>query len=77
MDPSAAFGQVLRALRRDAGLSQEQLAFASGVERNFISLIERGINQPTIRVLFKLARALGLPASSMLVLVEEKMSKAE
>jgi len=76
LDPGVAFGQVLRALRRDAGLSQEQLAFAAEIERNFVSLIERGVNQPTIRVIFKLAHALGLPPSNMLLLVEEKLKGA-
>jgi transcriptional regulator with XRE-family HTH domain len=75
LDPAAAFGQVLRALRRDAGLSQEQLAFAAEIERNYVSLIERGVNQPSIRVIFKLAYALGIPASQMLVLVEEKLQQ--
>jgi transcriptional regulator with XRE-family HTH domain len=73
LEPGVAFGQVLRVLRRDAGLSQEQLAFAAGVERNFVSLLERGVNQPTIRVIFKLAEALGLPASAIILLVEEKL----
>ncbi|ATD63577.1 transcriptional regulator [Janthinobacterium svalbardensis] len=53
-----AYGQVLRVLRKEAGMSQEQLAFAADIERNFVSLIERGINQPTVRVIFKLASAL-------------------
>lgn len=73
MDPTVAFGQVLRTLRRDAGLTQEQLAFAAEVERNFVSLIERGVNQPSVRTVFKLAQALGLPASTMIRLVEEKL----
>ncbi|MRW94874.1 helix-turn-helix domain-containing protein [Duganella sp. FT80W] len=77
MEPGVAFGQVLRALRRDAGLSQEQLAFAAGVERNFVSLIERGVNQPTIRVIFKLAHALGVPASKIILSVEEKLQDGE
>jgi transcriptional regulator with XRE-family HTH domain len=76
LDPGVAFGQVLRTLRRDAGLSQEQLAFAAEIERNFVSLIERGVNQPTIRVIFKLAQALGLPPSTMILLVEEKLKDA-
>jgi transcriptional regulator with XRE-family HTH domain len=76
LDPGVAFGQVLRALRRDAGLSQEQLAFAAEIERNFVSLIERGINQPSIRVIFKLAQALGLAPSKMILLVEEKLKDA-
>jgi transcriptional regulator with XRE-family HTH domain len=77
LDPGVAFGQVLRALRRDAGLSQEQLAFAAEIERNFVSLIERGVNQPSIRVIFKLAQALGLPPSKMILLVEEKLKDAK
>lgn len=77
MEPGVAFGQVLRALRRDADLSQEQLALIAGVERNFVSLIERGVNQPTIRVIFKLAQALGVPASKIIVLVEEKLRDGE
>ena len=73
MDPGIAFGLVLRELRKEAGLSQEQLAFEAGVERNFVSLIERGINQPSIRVIFKLAAALQILPSAMLSLVEEKI----
>ena len=71
MDPAISFGRVLRRLRKEAGLSQEQLALEAGIERNFVSLIERGVNQPSIRVIFKLARALDIPASEMLAIVEE------
>lgn len=74
MDPAIAYGQVLRVLRKEAGMSQEQLAFAAGIERNFVSLIERGINQPTVRVIFKLASALQVSPSKMIGLVEEKLA---
>ncbi|KHA77835.1 XRE family transcriptional regulator [Janthinobacterium lividum] len=74
MDPAIAYGQVLRVLRKEAGMSQEQLAFAADVERNFVSLIERGINQPTVRVIFKLASALQVSPSKMIGLVEEKLA---
>lgn len=73
MEPSQAFGQVLRRFRKDAGLTQEQLSFEAEIERNFVSLIERGVNQPTIKVLFKLARALGTTPSQMLLEVEAKL----
>lgn len=73
MDPAIIFGQVLREFRKEAGLSQEQLALEAGIERNFVSLIERGINQPTIRVIFKLSGALALPPSKLIKLVEERM----
>lgn len=77
MDPAIAFGHVLRTLRKDAGLSQENLAFAAEIERNFVSLIERGKNQPTIRIVFKLAFALGITPSAMLALVEDMLEITE
>lgn len=74
MDPLISFGRVLRRLRKDAGLSQEQLAFAAEIERNFVSLIERGINQPSLRVIFKIAKALETQPSEMFRLTEEDMA---
>ena len=75
LPPHAAFGQVLRKHRLAAGLSQEQLGLESGVQRNFISLIETGQNQPTITTIFKLAGALGL-TSSKLIAETEKLIRA-
>lgn len=63
--PHEAFGQVLRQMRQSAGMTQEQLSLESGVQRNFISLIELGQNQPTITTVFKLAQALGCAPSEM------------
>lgn len=56
--PSQRFAVLLRKHRRDRGLSQEGLAERAGLHRNFISLIERGVNQPSIDSLFQLALAL-------------------
>lgn len=68
--PQEAFGRVLRQLRVAAGLSQEQLGLESGVQRNFISLIETGQNQPTITTLFRLAHALKVKPSELIAQVE-------
>lgn len=73
MDPAAAFGKVLRRLRIERKLTQEQLGFEAEVERNFVSLIERGVNQPTIRVIFRLAKALHVAPSMMIALVQEEL----
>ena len=70
LPPHTAFGQVLRKHRLAAGLSQEQLGLESGVQRNFISLIETGQNQPTITTIFKLAEALDVKASKLIAEVE-------
>ncbi|MBZ2209323.1 helix-turn-helix domain-containing protein [Massilia soli] len=72
MDPAVAFGRVLKAARKSAQLTQEQLALKAGVERNFVSLIERGINQPTVRVLFKLAQALDVLPSTLIEQTERE-----
>lgn len=69
--PHAAFGRVLRKLRLAAGLSQEQLGLDAGVQRNFISLIETGQNQPTIGTIFKLAVALDVKPSKMVAEAEK------
>jgi transcriptional regulator with XRE-family HTH domain len=68
--PGEAFGRVLRTLRVERGLSQEALALEAGVQRNYVSLIERGVNQPTITIIFKLAAALEMKPSQVINLVE-------
>lgn len=68
--PHEAFGQVLRQMRQSARMTQEQLSLESGVQRNFISLIELGQNQPTITTVFKLAQALGCAPSEMVAKAE-------
>jgi transcriptional regulator with XRE-family HTH domain len=65
------FGEALRRVRLAAGLTQEQLALEADVQRNFISLIETGQNQPTISTIAKLARALGMKASALVAEAEK------
>lgn len=53
-----AFGQQLKRTRKEAGLTQEALADASGIGWRFLQEIEAGDKQPTISTVFKLAKAL-------------------
>jgi transcriptional regulator with XRE-family HTH domain len=48
----------LRRLRQDQGLSQEELADLAGLNRNYIGMVEREENAPTVDTLEVLARAL-------------------
>jgi len=73
LDPGLAFGKVLRTVRREVGLTQEQLALAADIDRTFVSLIERGERQPTVRVLFKLAAALHVPATRLIQMTEDQV----
>lgn len=69
--PQSAFGMVLRDLRKARGLSQEELALEAGLQRNFVSLIELGHNQPSISTLWKLAEALEVKPSAFIEHVEK------
>lgn len=73
MDPGLAFGKVLRTVRKEVGLTQEQLALAAEIDRTFVSLIERGERQPTVRVLFKLATALHVSAARLIQMTEDQV----
>lgn len=51
----AHFGKVIREARLIIGLSQEELALESGLDRTYISMIERGVKVPTLSTLVKLS----------------------
>jgi transcriptional regulator with XRE-family HTH domain len=69
----SVFGKVLRKLRVGKKLSQEKLAELCDLDRTYISLLERGLRQPTITTLFKIADALDLPPSELVKKVEEEI----
>lgn len=58
MQEEKAFGETLRLYRRKAGMSQETLAFESGLTRNYVSLLENGQQSPSLRTVFKLCNTL-------------------
>lgn len=60
-----AFGSVLRDLRDARDLSQEALALEAGLDRTYISMLERGVKQPTLTTLFLLAKALRVSIAEM------------
>lgn len=68
-------GRVLARLRHDSGLSQERLAEMAGLERGYISLIERGLRMPTVDTVFRLSRGMKTAPSHFVVLVEEELKK--
>jgi transcriptional regulator with XRE-family HTH domain len=66
VDIRARLGKNLRRLREEKGLSQEVFAFEARVHRTYVSDIERGARNPTITVVEKLAKALGVKAAQLL-----------
>ena len=75
MEMASAFGMVIRELRNEAGLTQEQLGFEADLRRTFISVLELGQQQPTLTTIFKLAKALKISASKIIALTEARLDK--
>lgn len=71
---ASAFGRVLRERRLVAKLTQEALAFESGLGRNYISLLELGQNQPTIGTLFRLAAVLRVSPELLIVETQQRLA---
>jgi transcriptional regulator with XRE-family HTH domain len=72
--PEKAFANVLRELRKERGLSQEGLGYESGYHRTYISMLERGMMNPSLRTILSLAKALHAPASEVVGRVEELLN---
>lgn len=72
-----AFGQALRAHREALDLSQEELAFRSEVHRTYISELERGIKNPSLTTLQKLAVALGTSKTALVRETERRETKGK
>jgi transcriptional regulator with XRE-family HTH domain len=60
------FGAIVRALREDQGLTQDQLAERAGVSATYIGFIERGDNVPTLTIILQIASALKVRSSELL-----------
>ena len=70
------FGVILRTRRIALGLSQEKLALDANLNRNYISLLELGRNQPTVTVLFRLASVLDVQPSVLVSQLEKAIDLA-
>jgi transcriptional regulator with XRE-family HTH domain len=75
--PEKAFGQALREVRQAKKVSQERLALEGGFDRTYISLIERGINSPTIRIVVRIAAMLKVPPSKIIRRMEELLASSK
>ncbi len=61
-----ALGQTIRRLRREAKLTQEELAARAGLSANYVGEIERGKRNPSALALFSLGRGLNITAAELL-----------
>lgn len=66
----AAFGDALRELRGERGLSQEAVALEAGLNRGYYSGVERGVRNVSLTNITKIADALRVPPSEILTRAE-------
>ena len=60
-----AFGSHLRSLRKKVGITQEETADRAGIHVTYLSGVERGLRNPSIRNVRRLAQALGVPTKEL------------
>ena len=74
---SIAFGEVLKASREDAGLSQEAFAQLAGMHRTTPSLYERGLRQPTLTYLFVIGLVLEIDPEQLVADTRVRLQEAD
>ena len=67
------FGKALKRLRKDRKLSQEELADLSGLDRSYISILERNLKLPSLYTILALASGLGIKASDFMMEMENQV----
>lgn len=69
--PERAFGEALREIRKGRGISQMDLYKASGIDRTYISAVERGLQSPTIRMIARFSKYLKVRPSELVSQMEQ------
>lgn len=74
-DELRVLGETIRTLRTQRVISQEALAVRSGLHRTHISLLERGLRNPSFTVVMRLAAGLGMTAADLVAAYEEEQAR--
>jgi transcriptional regulator with XRE-family HTH domain len=75
--PQEAFGKAVRLRRHELELSQEELGAQCGLDRTYISGIERGERNPTLQTIWRVAGGLQISPSGLLERAERRIERAE
>jgi transcriptional regulator with XRE-family HTH domain len=71
-DLAAIFGEVVRRMRRAQGVSQEAFAAKAGIDRAYMGSIERGLRNPSLTIIYRVAVGLELPMAEVVSEVERE-----
>ena len=75
MNIKIEFGKHLRKIRKEHNLTQEKLAELTGMDRSYISDIERGVKNISIEKLYQIAKALKIELSELVKIKIDKRGK--
>lgn len=70
-------GKIIKSLRIKNDMNQEDLAFACNVDRSYISMLERGLNEPSLTKIFDISKALNITPSQFVKMVEIEYKRME
>lgn len=78
-DPTIAkaFGRVVRATRLSRQVAQDAFAHAASIDRSYYGKLERGERQPSLALLLRIARTLGVSGSELIAAVEAELSHTD
>lgn len=77
LSPSQAFGQAAREIREERGLTQEKAALDGKIDRAYYGHIERATKSATLRTIWKMAAALGVPPSALFTRAEQILAQQD
>ena len=69
---SKIVGDVISEFRREKGISQEVLSGLADIGRTHLSAIERGVRKPTLETLYRIATALDVKMSDIIIEIEKR-----
>jgi transcriptional regulator with XRE-family HTH domain len=75
MDLPKILGRNVKRLREAQDASQEEIAFRAGLNRAYLSDVERGERNPTVRVAGRIAKALGVEPAELFRAIESPKKK--
>jgi transcriptional regulator with XRE-family HTH domain len=71
MEAVVLLGLNVRKYRKQRGMTQEELGLDTEMERSYVSDLERGTRNPSVRAVERLAKALGVAPHALLMPIEE------
>ena len=73
LDPNARhFGNVIQRMRNERGWSVNDFGKATGMHPDYLRLLERGLNVPSLNTILTIAEAFDVPAGTLLAPIEEE-----